>query len=553
MLMVEAFSRLLTLIDEEALATDAFGDETITRASIVLFQGCFRTLVQQGPDGSWESSREASSYAALILRQAQKICFLQSLRPQINEAMDLLRKYLESARDTSPEYLWIEKVTYMSPLLSKTYYLAALKACDDTIFSRQPDLIGHRLRIQYDSTILKQYTKVIQKTPLFSPIPDWQIRGSAIEAALFEPLLRQRRHEIFTRENMEEDKYFAMIPLTWTACNNRAGMPASCAFMFDMMFLSVLNFQVDEFMESVAGPAFEPHFDELKSLIDDVFSGYTCNGIANGSYTPIIQTPNGQLPSPTIHDEVRRPLERYIKHLLQHDAVQQASSRDVHALRQELKRFLHAHVTQAADNARFAKNTHQPFEDPNGNFFRWVHTTSADHTSCPSAFAFVSCLISFSFSPSSRNSSATPTTPANSTVSNKQPDAWPIAEQKYLAADLCRHLSTMCRMYNDYGSILRDQKEANLNSVNFSEFANTDAGGVGEESAKAALFRLAEYERHSVEHAFAQLVDVSVKAGNNAAVRNRTASQMGVWRLFVDVTDLYGQIYVVRDIASRMK
>jgi aphidicolan-16beta-ol synthase/syn-copalyl-diphosphate synthase len=344
-----------------------------------------------------------------------------------------------------------------------------------------------------------------------------------------------------------------MIPLTWTACNNRAGMPASCAFMFDMMFLSVLNFQVDEFMESVAGPAFEPHFDELKSLIDDVFPGYTCNGIANGSYTSIIQTPNGQLPSPTIHDEVRRPLERYIKHLLQHDAVRQASSRDVRALRQELKRFLHAHVIQAADNARFAKNTHQPFEDPNGDFFRWVHTTSADHTSCPSAFAFVSCLISFSFSSSLRNSSATSTTPANSTVSNKQPDAWPIAEQKYLAADLCRHLSTMCRMYNDYGSIRRDQKEANLNSVNFSEFANTDAGGVGEESAKAALFRLAEYERHSVEHAFAQLVDVSVKAGNNAAVRNRTASQMGVWRLFVDVTDLYGQIYVVRDIASRMK
>ena len=113
-------------------------------------------------------------------------------------------------------------------------------------------------------------------------------------------------------------------------------------------------------------------------------------------------------------------------------------------------------------------------------------------------------------------------------------------------------------MYNDYGSISRDRAEKNLNSVNFPEFDNRngaihersedEAQGDGhddEQKAKEALFRLATYER---EFLLSALRNLKVLAGNN----KQKLRKWEVFSMFVDVTDLYGQIYVVKDIASRM-
>jgi hypothetical protein len=35
---------------------------------------------------------------------------------------------------------------------------------------------------------------------------------------------------------------------------------------------------------------------------------------------------------------------------------------------------------------------------------------------------------------------------------------------------MTRHLAVMCRQYNDYGSLVRDAEEGNLNSIDFAEF-----------------------------------------------------------------------------------
>ena len=74
-----------------------------------------------------------------------------------------------------------------------------------------------------------------------------------------------------------------------------------------------------------------------------------------------------------------------------------------------------------------------------------------------------------------------------------------------------------------------------MNSVDFEEFAA--AGGMDE--AKRELMGLAEYEREGVERAWRAL-EGEVKEAVRRALR-----------VFVDVTDLYGLIYVQRDIASR--
>ena len=193
----------------------------------------------------------------------------------------------------------------------------------------------------------------------------------------------------------------------------------------------------------------------------------------------------------------------------------------------QLRIFLHAHVTQSEDNAKFingARDTNGVRSFANDTFFQWVRTTSADHTSCPYSFSFVSCLMS---------------------ALNNGQECFPTASEKYLAEDMCRHLATMCRMYNDYGSVSRDEAENNLNSINFPEYESYTSP----DSKKTALFQLAEYERSCLNVARERLGAETRSPSDAAKVKGR---QMELWDMFCDVTDLYGQIYVVRDIASRM-
>ena len=111
-------------------------------------------------------------------------------------------------------------------------------------------------------------------------------------------------------------------------------------------------------------------------------------------------------------------------------------------------------------------------------------------------------------------------------------------------------MATVCRQYNDYGSIVRDRAEKNINSVNFPEFCGEESTGAApktvaqsEQKFKDDLMWVAEYERECCMTALDRLE-------NETGLDARTKR---ILRMFVDVTDLYGQIYVAKDIASRMR
>lgn len=53
-----------------------------------------------------------------------------------------------------------------------------------------------------------------------------------------------------------------------------------------------------------------------------------------------------------------------------------------------------------------------------------------------------------------------------------------------------------------------------------------------------------------VEEAYAE--HGRTNGGVTSQVSKLNSWKMEIWRMFCDVTDLYAQIYVVRDIASRM-
>lgn len=122
----------------------------------------------------------------------------------------------------------------------------------------------------------------------------------------------------------------------------------------------------------------------------------------------------------------------------------------------------------------------------------------------------------------------------------------------------------MCRQYNDLGSLARDVEERNLNSINFPEFASsksafpadvarptTDLNGHSTpnvedqaeilQARKSELFAIAAYERECLAFAASRLEEQAEK------------ETMERLRVFVDVTDLYGQIYVARDMTPKIQ
>ena len=314
------------------------------------------------------------------------------------------------------------------------------------------------------------------------------------------------------------------------------------------MLISMLSYQADEYMKAVVGRYFEDNLELIRDMInllchpgDETRSheplrlGSETNGDTHDFDTPADKTNNGI--GPTLAD-VKQVLSRFVNFVFAHPKVDQSPPSVRRSLRLELVAFLLAHVTQIEDNARFSRQKRRPntpsfFQSPNGTYFNWVHTTSADHTSCPYSFAFFTCLIS-----------------------KPGQECFVTTKQKYLAQDLCRHLATMCRQYNDYGSIARDRAEQNLNSVDFPEFnpdetvspgaaddeRDSDDVEVTEARAnkkKEDLLWLAEYER--------ECLDVSFRRPESQV----SAEVANALKLFIRVTDLYEQIYVMRDIASR--
>jgi aphidicolan-16beta-ol synthase/syn-copalyl-diphosphate synthase len=228
-------------------------------------------------------------------------------------------------------------------------------------------------------------------------------------------------------------------------------------------------------------------------------------------------------------DEVFDTLKEFTLFVLNHPEIQNAAIYDQRRLKQELQTFLLGHVKQAEDSQRFSSRSKPTtneeqltFANSPSSFLKWVRTTAAEHTSCPYSFSFLTCLAT--------SCSAT--------------NGFDTAETRYIAQDLCSHLAAMCRLYNDYGSIVRDEQEGNLNSRNFPEFeVGVSPAGGDADGRKKSLWKVAEYERRCLDQSFQNLKEHLLSGKNERLIV--------LLQMFVNVTDTYGQIYVVRDIGVK--
>lgn len=112
------------------------------------------------------------------------------------------------------------------------------------------------------------------------------------------------------------------------------------------------------------------------------------------------------------------------------------------------------------------------------------------------------------------------------------------AVQKYLFQDLGRYLASVSRQYNDLGSVSHDRDEGNLNSLDFSEFHENKQKN---DQAGAELLRITTYERDCIE-LVVQKLRREVDSGRVKAIE-----------ALVIATDLFGQVYVMKDLGTRLK
>lgn len=427
MLMADALMRLVDLHDQKSVSVL---DDIILKDKVFvcLFQALTRTMQTQNQDGSWGRGQrcETTAYGILSMARMATLSSAPRIKMQIGQALENGRKYLAKnfKPAAEPDLIWNGKVATGSKVLYQAYVLAAQNA------PTQLPKPGYNVESRFEVPLAKVaiQTKYYSRQPWFANIAEWQIQAFLVESYLFLPQLRDVRYAVFPKDNLMEDKYFDSIPFAWIASSTINERFIGPEFLFQMMVLTFLNRQFEEYAQNVievifAGCAFEIEdvihgiFEELENHKpkDQCFCDSTIGCKPHDS--------NAEAAVPTPMTEARAVLYRFISHIINHPYVLMASHQDQDQLRSELLIFLLGRISGSA-----ARNVPAPTEDE--AIAKTASPTASDHTSHQFSFAFLSCI-----------------------VGNQKPGGIGLRlefletpEQQYLVADLCKRLSILSFM-----------------------------------------------------------------------------------------------------------
>lgn len=518
---------------------------SMDRIAVILSQLLHRTTqAQQKDSGSWdEGSCEITAYGVLTLANLAVVPWPNAVRDIAFAAINRGRAFLYQNRgewDTNPTFTWVSKVTFGCRALSQAYCVAAMNASVEV----GPWTASVKGLFKEVSTKSPEFLKFYSQLPMFIDKLDSNGHGDNAffhttfqESAMFLRLLREKQHVVFPRGEFAKVKYLEYIPFTWVSCNNFETQ-VDTSIIRDMMIVAMLIYQIDEYMETIVATEFGGHALAplaIRAMIVQICKDESAQGALyrigwNGLRRKIPKAME------TAISKVEVVLKKFVDYMVEHDKVKQAPSLLSTQLRREVAKFLLAHIQQIEDNARFVvtsaeSSAHGRRYTPPRSYHDWLRNTSADHTSCPAVFTFFICM-----------------------VAGPKAEGFKTARQLYLVTDVGQHLAMMRRQYNDHGSLERDREEGNLNSLDFPEFSNAprvahpnDDEGLVEATEKmdiakkAVLMGLADYERQCLDMAMSVLSE------------EVPAEVMRAIRLFVEVTDLYGQIGLARDMSTRIK
>ena len=220
---------------------------------LVLFQILSRTLQQQSPDGSWghSGSREETSYALIGLTYVASMAFTAPLWDQIQNAVQRGRSYLTSINAlgdlklTPKDFIWVAKVSYGVENVCYSYVLAALNVAVPHC------VLGLEQLVDLPLEIVEKSTQFYATLPRFEDVGKWRIKAWIVEGYLFMSVLQSQRFDVFSGNEAVVDLYSQYIPFSWTAANGLADVGMGGQSLSDMMQISTLIFQIDEFFQDV--------------------------------------------------------------------------------------------------------------------------------------------------------------------------------------------------------------------------------------------------------------------------------------------------------------
>ena len=415
MLMAKTFMRLIQLWEQGFLPVP--DDPSVRdRVIISLFQALRRTLQSQNSDGSWGLSQrcETTAYAVITLTKLASLSSAPRVKMQSTLAIKNGREYLSKnyLPFSEPELVWMGKTVYGSRILHQAYILAALQA---PIPKQQS---GPTIESHFEISIAKVtiQTKYYARQSWFGNKPEWLIQASLIEGYLFLPQIRDVRYAVFPSDSFADDQHFNYIPFMWISANSIGQKLLGAEFLYQMMILSLLNRQFEEYMANVVAETFAGCMFEIEDIIQSIFQElemYSKDQCFCGDHS----IDASRTSTSTTISDVRSVLYRFISHVLNHPYVLMASIHDQAQLICELQSFLLSRVSQLSNHS----HTEGERSDK----------TPTDQTAHPYIFAFLMCIV------------------GNQGLRNGiglRKDFLETTEQQYLAADLIRHVSILSFM-----------------------------------------------------------------------------------------------------------
>ena len=372
---------------------------------ICLFQALTRTLHTQKSNGSWGSGGcETTAYAIITLKRLSSFTSAPRIRTQIIDAIENGHKILsKNFRPFSePDHIWTGKTTSGSSVLYQAYIMAALQA---PMTKQSSPTIESHFEIPLAKITIQ--TKYYAKQAWFASVPEWLIQACLVESRLFLPQIRAVRYAVFPSDNLGDDSHFESIPFSWIVASNLDNRAIGPEFLYQMMILSVLGRQLEDYIDSIVRESFSGCLFEVEDIIYSIFQElelYNKDQCFCGDHG------HDRESTATSISDVRSVLYRFISHLLNHPYVLMASERDQAQLKSELSAFLLGRISQLAIQ-------HSP--------------NTTDQTPHAYMFAFLACLVG--------------NQGTNCGVGLRR-DFLETPEQQYLAADLCRHMSIISFM-----------------------------------------------------------------------------------------------------------
>ena len=591
MLLVESLVRLLELWDTGILG--GLGDNLLhDRIPLVLIQILNRTLLSQNADGTWDTNHlpEVTAYGVLTLSALKWLSQIVRLREKVTSAINTGQSFLYGSQHmwTKPQYLWVEKVTYGSHNLSEAYCLAAMKPGEGS------RLWSHKVRglFKLPQDSIFKHSRFLSTMTEFRTEPLWRIQASVVEGYTFLPQLKSTQMAILPHQEGAANEYLNLIPCIWTVVNHHSHLHIPACLLWDMMVLTLCNFRVDEYMENTGTKLIEDNVEQVKAVIHDLcyskaldeprgqerplahfaepphshisqdaaneaqtMNANGCPSTAEPSQARVMTRKTDAHSSVSPLTSFRAVMGRYIHEMLTHPRVLGASSMDYSKFQTLLREFLLSHVTQISDNLLWATqgghlSAKGVFAKHRTSFHVWAHSTGAESVSCPFSFAYFTCLLGTTLAPTRQK------------AGEFAKDCFGSVHQKYLAQDLCDHLAVMSRLYNDFGSVRRDRIEGNINSINFPEFHTNSNLFANDHHAeqippqekilKDDLLELAVYERTCADLASERLL-LKLEGKTGQSLNKSDGKKANAVRLFVNVTKLYADLYVARDLSNPIR